>query len=569
MFSEIFLFELKYRLRRPAFYVYFLFVFAFALFSFATGSLPVQDKEMINAPAILTLYCSLLSVFLLLVSSAIMGTPLYRDLEHGTKEYYLSYPITKAGYFWGRFLGSFVFVLVISIATLLGAWLGSKLGPALGWQPASRYGKDRLIYYLNPFFTLIVPTLFFTSSLFFGLVAIFRNVKVIYSSGMFLFLGYIIGNFFLHNIHNPTVIWLTDPFVVNGLRMEISGYSVDQLNSSIIPLRGPLLENRILWTSIGFVGLLLTYWRFNFERFFSGTANKGRNSREPVTRSSRPTLSSPVHVSLRGSYYGKILFSLTRIELLNIIRDNYFWIILSGGLTFLSFIFWHVGGRYGVGDYSRTTLLMGAFGDDFIFFIFLIIVFYTGETVHREKLTRYALINDALPPPTWVLNSAKLISLCCLGIFLALTPVLLGLGVQLLQGYTWFNFPQYFSSLFVSILPRLIEMVLFCYAIHIVVNNKFAAHGIAITIWAVLMLATSFNYFTYNLLLYSYTPFSFPSDMYGFVHMTKPILWFQLYWTLGGALLLVAGSLLYSRGVSQSFNVKTQLARQRYQGITP
>src|SRR5258708_36632288 len=90
----------------------------------------------------------------------------------------------------------------------------------------------------------------------------------------------------------------------------------------------------------------------------------------------------------------------------------------------------------------------------------------------------------------------------------------------------------------------------------------------AITIWGVLMAATSFNYFTYNLLLYSYSPFSCPSDMDGFGHMTKPILWFQLYWTLGGALLVVAGSLLYSRGVSQSFKEKKQLARQRFQAIT-
>jgi len=566
MFSEIFLFELKYRLRRPAFYIYFLFAFGFAIFSFATGSLPVQDKEMINAPVLLAMYCSLLSVFLLLVSSAIMGTPLYRDIEHGTKEYYLSYPITRAGYFWGRFLGSFVFVLVISMGVLVGAWLGSKLGPVFGWQPASRYGKDHLIYYLYPFLTLIVPTLFFTSSLFFGLVAVFRNVKVIYSSGMFLFLGYIISNFFLHNIHNSTVIWLSDPFCVNGLRMETSGFSAEQLNGSVVPLRGAFLENRILWTAIGLTGLLLTWFRFSFERFFSGSAKEGRSEQEPVVKRSRSTGSRLVQINLRGSYYRKTLFSLTRIEILNIVRDNYFWIILTGGLTFLFFIFWHVGGRYGVGDFTRTTMLMDAFGDDFIFFIFLLIVFYTGETVHREKLTRYALVNDALPPPTWVLNSAKLISLCCLALFLALTPVLLGLVVQLLQDYTWFNLPQYFSSVFLSILPRLIEMVLFCYTIHIVVNNKFAAHGIAITFWAIMMLLSSFNYFNYNLLLYSYTPSAWPSDMDGFGHMAKPIGWFQLYWTIGGALLVVAGSLFYPRGVSQSFREKKQLALQRFHG---
>jgi len=151
-----------------------------------------------------------------------MGVPLYRDIEHNTKEYYLSYPITKAGYFWGRWLGSFFFVVLISFGVYLGIYLGCKLGPALGWMSADRYGPNRFYFYLQPFLTIVLPSMFFTSSLFFGLVAVFRNVKVIYSSGMFLFLGYILADFFLNNIHNPKVIYLADPFLMNGLRMQVA-----------------------------------------------------------------------------------------------------------------------------------------------------------------------------------------------------------------------------------------------------------------------------------------------------------------------------------------------------------
>src|SRR3978361_1819244 len=128
-----------------------------------------------------------------------MGMSLYRDIEYNTKDYYLTYPITKAGYFWGRYLGSFVCMLFISSSILLGIFLGSKLGPAMGWRDASHYGPNHLIYYLYPFFTIALPNLFFTSSLFFGLVAITRNVKVIYSGGILLFLGYFLSIFFFRN----------------------------------------------------------------------------------------------------------------------------------------------------------------------------------------------------------------------------------------------------------------------------------------------------------------------------------------------------------------------------------
>ncbi|MHA4807109.1 ABC transporter permease/M1 family aminopeptidase [Flavitalea flava] len=580
MFFQIFLFEIKYRLRRPAFYLYFFFIFIFSLISFANGALPLQEKEFINAPGVMILFSSMLSLFLMLVSSAIMGTPLFRDIEYNTREYYLSYPITKAGYFWGRYLGSFLFVLLTGAGIYLGAWLGTTLGPALGWTEARRYGPNPAINYLYPFLTIMLPNIFFTSSLFFGLVAIFRNVKVIYSSGMFLFLGYIIANFFLHNIHNPTVIWLSDPFAINGLRMETGGYSADQLNSSFFPFRGLFLQNRLLWIALGGIGLLFTYLRFSFEKFFSGRQRKPTRQKEerqekaelpggqefPAGQEKNSTTLLPQNFT--GNYFRKNLAGLTRIEILNIVRDNYFWIILSGGLIFLSFVFWHGPGRDGVGDFPRTAFFMDVFSNDFIFFIFLIIMFYTGETVHREKLTGYAFINDALPPPTWMLNGAKLLSLCGLAFFLSLTPMLIGIGVQLLRGYTQFNFPLYFTTLFAVSYPKLLEMVFFCYALHIVVNNKFAAHGIGIIIYVIIFLVLNFNYFTYTLFLYSFTPPFALSDMDGIGHMLVPVAWFNGYWLLAGAFLVVTGSLYYARGTASSFKERTNLAVERFRGPT-
>ena len=575
MFRQIFFFEFRYRLRRPAFYIYFLFILVFSLLGFANGAVPVIEKELINAPAVLAVYLSTASVFLMLVSSAIMGVPLYRDIEHNTKEYYLSYPITKAGYFWGRYLGSFFFVVLIAAALLPGIYFGCKMGAALGWMPASRFGVHHLSFYLQPFFILVVPSLFVTSSLFFGLVAIFRNVKVIYSSGMFLFLGYILGNFFLRNIHDPKVIFLTDPFLVNGLRMLTDSYPVERLNSAVIPFEGLVLVNRLLWVGIGALGLVWTYRRFSFERFFGGQSGRAGKAaglaaggQAVPTRTGIRAVFRQVNVKLEGSYFRKTLFSLTRIEILNIVRDNYFWIILTGGLIFLTFVFWHGPSPYNVSDLPRAAFFMDAFTNFFVLFIFFLIIFYTGETVNREKVTRYAAINDALPPPTWVLNGAKLISLCCLAVFLSAVPILVGVVVQLCKGYTAFNFHLYFSAYFATTLPKLVEMVLFSYAIHITVHNKFAAHGIGITVWALMAIASSFHYFNYNLLLYGFTPFAAFNDMDGIGHMLRPILWFNGYWLLGGALMVVLGSLFYLRGVPGSFREALQLARTRFRGMT-
>ncbi len=220
------------------------------------------------------MWCAGITMLMMLVSSSVMGVAMYRDIEYNTKDYYLTYPITKAGYFWGRYLGSFLCMLFIASAIIIGAYIGTKLGPAMGWKDPNEYGPNKPLYYLYPFLTIALPNIFFTSSLFFGLVAITRNVKVIYSGGILLFLGYFLSIFFLDHTSNTTVINLADPFALNGVRFVSNSANSFQKNNTLFPIEGTFLLNRLLWSGIGLVILIYTYTRFSFEKFFSGKKDK-------------------------------------------------------------------------------------------------------------------------------------------------------------------------------------------------------------------------------------------------------------------------------------------------------
>jgi ABC-2 type transport system permease protein len=82
MFWKIFIFELQNKLRRPAVYVYFAAAFLFMLFTFTAGALPVGEREHINSPRLLAFVMGWISIIMMLVTSAIMGMPLYKDIEH-------------------------------------------------------------------------------------------------------------------------------------------------------------------------------------------------------------------------------------------------------------------------------------------------------------------------------------------------------------------------------------------------------------------------------------------------------------------------------------------------------
>ena len=561
MFIEIFLFEIRNRVRRPAVYLYFLAVFMFTLFAFSTGSLPVAEKEHINAPYLIAFWCAAMTMMMMLISSSVMGAAIYRDIEYQTKDYYLTYPITKPGYFWGRYLGSFFFMVLIALGILAGIYLGTLLGPAIHKTDPGQYGPNLLRYYLHPFVTLALPNIFFTSSLFFGLVAITRNVKVIYFGGILLFLFYFIALFFLDHTSNTTVIGISDPFGINGIRFQMNNSNSTQQNTTLINMSGPLTINRILWPGLGLAILLFTYISFNFEKFFSGKRDKA--SIDDTTAKSNRILAKPA-VSFTGKYNRRTLGNLVRLELLNILRDNYFWIIVITGTLFLGFVFWMGNRNWGVPDFPRTVTLLGIFSDAFPFFMFFIIMFYTGETLQRDRLTRYAFINDSLPPPNWVLNGSKLITLLIIGLGLSLVPVVTGIVVQLLQGFYHLNLAAYFTYLVVILIPKLLEAVVFCYIVQVVTNNKFAGYAIGVTLWVGMFFLETTHIFDYHLLLYSYTPNAAISDMDGLGHMVKPIGWFDLYWLLNAGLLVVISALFYYRGVNSSFKERLQLVSQRF-----
>ncbi|NNK31412.1 MAG: hypothetical protein HKP04_11205, partial [Flavobacteriaceae bacterium] len=84
MFIDIFLFELRYRFKRPATWSYFGLLLLVSLLLVGFGNTPASEKVFHNAPILVAQLILLISIFGILITSAVMGVPLYRDLEHKT-----------------------------------------------------------------------------------------------------------------------------------------------------------------------------------------------------------------------------------------------------------------------------------------------------------------------------------------------------------------------------------------------------------------------------------------------------------------------------------------------------
>ena len=113
-------------------------------------------------------------------------------------------------------------------------------------------------------------------------------------------------------------------------------------------------------------------------------------------------------------------------------------------------------------------------------FIPLLIVFWSGKLVWREREAGLSEIVDAAPVPEWVLFLGKFLGL---GLVLALCMALrmtAGMLVQVGMGYPDFEIGLYLQILFGIQLAHLLLLALLALVVHVVVNQKHVGHVVVL-----------------------------------------------------------------------------------------
>ncbi len=563
MFGKIFFFELKYRLRRPATYAYFGTLFLFAFVSGIYGDSPASEKVYVNSSFAIGQFLIILSIFEMLIASAIMGVPIYRDIEYKTKDYFFTYPIYEKSYLLARFFGSFVILLFVSSGYHVGTLLGGPLGVAIGEIEPEQFGPVVPYYYIYNTLVLSIPNLFFTGTIFFSLVALTRNVVSTYVASVLLFIGYLLTLTLTADLENKTLVDILDPFALTTYGNATKYWTPVEQNTLLIPLEGNFLWNRLLWIGLSLVLFTFTFFKFSFRSLLHVKANKIK--KESTTQSSIINLADLplVHKVFSPAVYLSKMVRLASLEFKNVVKDFYFIALILAGVLFLFLGGWFGSPTFGTPALPLTYYMLEVKDFNYIIFVFIIIIFYTGEVVHRDKSVNYSNISDALPIPNWVTYGSKFISLLFISFFLVNLVLVCGVFNQILKGYFNFEFTKYFTDLYLIELPEYIELVMLAFIVHILVNNKFVGHVVSIGIWVFLFGLRNFAELDYNLFFYSYIPAYVVSDMNGFGHFLVATSWFHIYWLALGSIFLVLGNLFWNRGAESSFKARWKLAKER------
>ncbi|MEP2277792.1 M1 family aminopeptidase [Maribacter sp.] len=562
--KDIFLFELKYRLRRPVTYIYILIMFLIPfLISVFDDS---ATAEFTNSPNNVTGVLGVLSVIALFFYAAVMGVPVFRDEEHKTAQTYFTYPVSEKSYIMGRFWGSFTIVTLMNFAAMVGAMFGYILGALLDRPDYGTYTDFNFGSYFFPFFYMLVFNSFFIGSLFFCLMTFFKRMPILYLGGIVIFIINMLSGQLLSSLDTEWLSIYIDPFGGSAYEYLSKYWSVDELNTTQLALTGKFLLNRLLWLGIGVLIFLFTLYRFSYKGFLSSKKKKKVKNNDETYQALEPV---NVVQSFSKKAQRQNLWSLSKIEFLSIIKEPIFLVLLIIGIIAAAFITYQNNQYNGTASLPLTRYMVAYITGGIELFSTIILVIYAGEAVHRTRSNKTFEFYDALPVSNTTLYLSKIVSLIGVAVMLLFVNIFTGIMYQVVNGYFNFELGMYLTYNFTFLLPSFITILLMSFFIHVLVNNKFLGHFIVIIIYVGLPIIIDLVFKTGNpLIIFGATTPSFISDLNGFGHYLTGKFWLNLYWILFTCVLAAIGKIFWSRGFYSSAKERLKLAKSRFKGKT-
>jgi ABC-type transport system involved in multi-copper enzyme maturation permease subunit len=544
--------------------VFWIVVAVYALMGF--GTIASDDVTigggvgniMRNAPAVVISLLGSFSVISVLLATIFVAGIAIRDFEQRTAELFFATPMKKRDYLLGRYGGGMIATFAIMLAMAIGLYVGSLMP----WLDSSRLGPTPWLAYAWAFGVLVLPNLLFVSSLMFLLATLTRSMLYTYLGVIVFFVLWSMSGSFTSDLESRWIGALVDPSGGAAVAEHIRYWSSAQFNSQLPELTGLLLGNRALWLGIAIVMLLAAFHLFRTDR--EGIVLRRRKAPQAAPEAEEGVRNAPPSpVSLRSDWRAQWRQYLHQswFDLRNSLRGAPFIVMVVLGLLLTFTVIKFSGLIYGTQTLPVTAQMLDMINGGMSLFLIIIITFYAGEMVWRERSMRVAEATDAYTAPDWVPLAAKMTALSGLVAVVLVACALFTIGYQLFDGYGNIEPLLYAKGLLLQFLP-FVMMAALAVFFQVVTGNMFVGYVlmIAYLVTRVVMGMYDFDHALYNYGKASPTPYS---DMNGYGHFIGPWLWFRAYWGAFALLLLGIATALWPRGTSLAWKDRLKAAKLR------
>ena len=480
-----------------------------------------------------------------------MGDIVLRDFRLGVDPLIFSKPVSRASYLLGKFLGNF-FVLVCCQS------LFAITNFLLQWVPFSGMVvlPVRVVPYFQHFFMIVVLSHLALAAIYFTAGTLTRSAKVVYGLAACFYPGYIAFQLLLMKDAPKILNILFDPLGFNvgkdGLMKNPWVLTADVINKTVISYSFDQYANRAANIILSGLFLLIVYWWFRVdpqekrsEHFTRLTLSEAPRtiaysapSYGPIdVAPARDRVTLPRVTSTKGATFFKLIAALgVEFRLLRAERGLIVLTPLAIILSFLSVPFSRIAPEisHSVTSASNTANML-------LLFLAGVIVFYTGEAMHRDRELKIAPVVWSKPVPNSVLLVSKWLTMTFLALSLVVVGSLTTIVTQFLRGQTPVDFSAYAIIDAVVVVPGVLFLTAAVVMLNALVRNKYLAYVVAVGTGAGLFYSysTGHNHWLYNPLLY---------QLWKYPDLTNPtILTYRLYCLALAAAFLALAHLFFER----------------------
>jgi aminopeptidase N/ABC-type transport system involved in multi-copper enzyme maturation permease subunit len=568
MFGAITRFEIRYQLRSPVFWVgcALFFLLAFGATTMQEIQIGARGNVNVNSPAAIIETLGVMGVFGIFVATAFVAGAVIRDDETGFAPILRATRVGKPAYVFGRFVGATLVAWLVMAAVALGIQVGSFMP----WVDAAKVGPQVPWHYLWALVVYVLPTLLVISAGFFALAIATRSLMWTYIGAVAALVLFVVSRVLLRDPSYDTFSALSDPFGLSPLRLATKYWTASERNTQLPGLEGVLLANRALWLTVAALLLALGYRLFRMDgralwpRGVPASADAAAAPVDvpPAASSLRATAAQPA----RGDGAGWAQFmAIARLDARLVFRSPAFFVLLALAVVNSFAGLWFSSQLYGTEIFPVTRVMVQALEGSFTLFTIIIAVFYAGELVWRDRQMRMHEIVDATAAPDWVHLLPKIAAIAGVLALTNLAGVVTAVFVQLLRGYTTFEFSHYLAWF---VLPQTVGALLLAVLavfVQTLVPHKMIGWA-AMLVYVVATIALNAAGLEHNLNHYAGTPPVPLSDMNGVGHFWVGRAWFLAYWSAFALMLAVLAYLLRRRGAQASLKPRLRALPARLRG---
>jgi len=569
MFSTILFHELKYWLKRPAFYIYSAIFFLLALF-LASASAGIFDSitastgssRIVNAPLGIANLFNGLTVFIFFLFPSIIGVSIHRDYKCDMHTILYSYPFTKANYLFAKFFSGILVVTAIVMTIGVGMFIGFRL-PGTN---ADIVGAIDIKSYFNAYWLFILPNVLLFGAVVFAVVTFTRNIAAGFITVILLLFVQGLTESLLSNPDNRYFSALVDPYGSAALQYYTRYWTVAEQNELHIPIKEVILYNRLIWLGVSSVVFAAVFKFFSFsQNAVSFSLFKTKNSKRATKRNfggiTRINLPK-VHFDYSFVQNLKTTWKLSNTDFKYIVKSWPFISIVLVGLIIVLIALSDFSNPFATPTYPKTWRMLQG-GGAFVIAINICTFLYAGMLVNRSKTAKMSGIVDVTPVPNWTLFLSNFVAIIKMQLLLLSVVMIAGILFQTYQGYYDYEIGLYIKELFGLRLINYIVWAFLALMVQTMIRNPylglFVLLVLSIGIPLLSLAGIEQPVFKYN----QGTGFSY-NDMNGYGNSLNRYLLYKGYWFLAGMLLMIVSALFWVRGLPHDFNERLKIAKSRF-----